>query len=669
MADQVDVFKNYVCRLQDKVRSWPGEKVILYGAGEHSRMVLKEVNWEKTEFIGFMDRSERKQSEGFLGYPVYPPEGIARSGATKIIISSFPFQEEIYKYLSGMELPGIEVVRLYTEEDKLTFIKERYAYCPKDNEVRPELIERVGKDLISGGKNRSPRILLIQVPFPFGNHRHKKILPMNLLYLAGYTLEKNPHAVIRILDGQIHDMSLNEMKLLATKDPWDIIGIGYWTGQAPVAFELSELIKEKTESLLVHGGVHPTLCPEEAAKYCDLMVLNEGEETFFEIVRQYPNREKILSIPGTAYNGENGLKFNPPRPPVKALDDFPFPAFHLIPDLKIYNAPMHVTGGLRVPLIGSRGCPYSCTFCSSPLIWNKKVRWRNPVKIVDEMEKVVDSHGITQFHFWDDNVMMKRDHMKQLCEEILRRGLKVNWCGLTRASHIIKYKEILPMMKKSGCVGIEIGIESFTEDSTDLILKGEGVQEMKDASRYMEEAGIAPLYTHMLFNPGENIKGYTEKQVFLDEVNQKNTAFLADSRLGQASTPHRKTQFEMEAKEQGEVFLKDHSTYVHHRINFIPNSLLDDVPAKNGKGRESPFEFLEIILQAIFDWDENMIDQYIEASKILWEKIDGNKSVRLLCEEIKKDMDLDDYRSKLFVCLSIVGLAREGNIKSEVSVS
>lgn len=664
MFEQEEIFKNYIKNLKTKIMAWPGEKILLYGAGEHSEAVIKKIHWEKANFLGFANREERRKVNELLGYPVYAPEQIRETGATKIIISSFSFQEDIFRDLKKMTLPGIEIVKLYTDRDLLTFIKKKYAYCPKNGGIRSGLIKNIEKYIVPVEKNRSPKILLIQVPFSVGNHRHKKILPMNLLYLAGYALEKNPNATIRILDGQVHDLALNEMKTLVSQETWDIIGIGYWTGQASIAFKLSEFIKKETGSLVVHGGVHPTLCPEEAAEYCEIVVRGEGEKTFAEIIRLFPEREEILKIPGLAFHASNGLKFNTPRPPIKNLDEVPFPAYNLIPDIKIYDSPMHVTGGLRVPLIGSRGCPYTCTFCSSPLIWEKKVRWRGSSNIVDEMEEVIQSFDITQFHFWDDNIMLNRRYIEELCDEIKKRNMKINWCGLTRASHVNKFKNILPFMKETGCVGIEIGIESFTEQSIDLVRKGEGTQEMIDASRNMEKAGIAPLYTHMLFNPGENINGYRQKQIFLNEVNKKNTAFLADSRLGQASTPHRTTKFEQEAEEQGEVFLKGHSTYVHHRINFIPNSLLEDIPVKTGNGRESPLKFLEIILQALHDWDETMIDQYVAISEKLWGKIDGKKTVRYLCEETGKEMSLDDYRSKVFVCLSIVGLAREGSLMS-----
>jgi radical SAM superfamily enzyme YgiQ (UPF0313 family) len=302
-------------------------------------------------------------------------------------------------------------------------------------------------------------------------------------------------------------------------------------------------------------------------------------------------------------------------------------------------------------------------------MWERKVRWRKPVRIVDEMEEAIKKLNINQFHFWDDNLMMKKGHIIELCNEIIRRGLKVNWCGLTRASHVIKHKDVLPLMKEAGCVGMEIGIESFTEDSTELVRKGEGTGEMAEASMELERAGIAPLYTHMLFNPGETINGYYQKQVFLNEVNSKNTAFLADSRLGQASTPHRKTDFEKEAKNLGEVFVEDLSHYIHQRINFIPNSLLNDVPIKIKENRGSPIKFLEVALQALFDWTEEMIDDYIKTANLLWERIDGKKNVRELSGEIKSLINLSNYHSKIFVSLAIVGLAREGAIKSGDKIS
>ena len=708
MFYESQVFKNYIERLNKKIAEWKshkGFKLAIYGAGEHTEMILKNASWNGVKIDYVIDRSLIRQKEGFCGFKVVSPDEIKkmslrapslvslrakrsnlvsslRAGSgeaiSAILISSFTFQEEIYSELLNMNLSDVDIIRLYTDEDILKSIKERYA-C-KEPEVRSQKPEVRKKAQFSTSTSTSTlsstSILLIHPPFALGNQRHKKILPMNMLYLSAYVMDKFPDVNVEIMDGQIKNMCLDDMYQRIMEKRWDIIGIGYWTAQSPIAFKLSEFIKNNTNALLIHGGVHPTVCPEDAVNYCDYAVMYEGEETFYEIVKMTKSlrakgeaisqiKNEVAMLKGIAYRENGSLKIAHPRNYIKDLDSIPFPKWELAGDIKQYNSPMHVTGGLRLPIIGSRGCPYTCTFCSSPLMWDRKVRWRKPVKIVDEMEEAIKKFNINQFHFWDDNLMMKRSHIIELCNEIIRRGLKVKWCGLTRASHVIKHKDTLPLMKEAGCVGMEIGIESFTEDSTELVRKGEGIGEMAEASMELERAGIAPLYTHMFFNPGETITGYYQKQVFLNEVNSKNTAFLADSRLGQASTPHRKTDFEREAKDLGDVFIDDLSNYIHQRINFIPHSLLNDIPVKVNGNRGSPIKFLEVALQALFDWTEEMIDTYVQTSNLLWDRIDGKKNVRELSEEIKEMLNLSDYHSKMFVSLSIVGLAREGAIRSK----
>jgi magnesium-protoporphyrin IX monomethyl ester (oxidative) cyclase len=719
MFYESDTFKNYIARLNKKIAEWKnpsysslikgvrglstfskggrgGFKLAIYGAGEHTEMILKNALWEGLEIACIIDRSALRRKNGFHGFKVISPDEIKSPSAPllqrerdthpvdrsvafdAILISSFTYQEEIYSELIAMNLHGIDIIRLYTDDDILKSIKERYAFHDR-SEVRSQKIKvRIknpkprGTQAKLGSSNLKTHILLIHPPFPISNHRHKKVLPINLLYLSAYIMEKIPDVDIEIMDGQVEDLCMNEMCKRIMKKRWDIIGIGYWTAQAPVAFKLSEFIRNNTNTLLIHGGVHPTICPEDSIYYCDYVVMYEGEETFCEIVKGIKNSSSrssrlisLNSLNGIAYREKGKVKINPSRDYIEDLDKIPFPKWELAGDMKMYDSPMHVTGGLRLPIIGSRGCPYTCTFCSSPLIWNRRVRWRRPERIVDEMEEAIKRFNINQFHFWDDNLMMKRGHIVNLCNEIIKRRLNVRWCGLTRSSHVNKHKDILPLMKEAGCIGIEIGIESFTEYSTELTRKGEGIEEMAEASRNLEEAGIAPLYTHMLFNPGETITGYYEKQVFLSRVNSKNTAFLADSRLGQASTPHRKTEFERDAETLGEVFIEDPSHCIHQRVNFIPNSLLYDVPVKIKDNRGSPIRFLEVILQAIFDWTEDMIDNYIKTADLVWDRVDGKKTVRELADEIEGLLELSDYHSKMFVSLAIVGLARDGVIRSK----
>ncbi|MFQ5559548.1 MAG: cobalamin-dependent protein, partial [Nitrospinota bacterium] len=338
MFYQQEVFQNFVKRLEAKLEKWKGEKILLYGAGEHSRQVLNRVRFSGVDFLGFVDRAPTMQQKEFLGYSVFSPEKCGELTAARVVISSFSFQEEIFEALSNLSLNGTEIVRLYTEQDLVLFIKKAYAHAPCEDSVRPGFLKKKDDFILPGASKGSPKILLIQPPFPFANRRHKKILPMNLLYLAAYTQKTNPDAAVRILDGQVNDLSMSELKEIIQQEPWDIIGLGYWTAQAETVFELSRFIWEKTKSLLVHGGVHPSLCPEDAQKHCDLMVLNEGEETFSEIVQKFSAGEDFMSVHGIAFDDNGKLIRTPSRPPVKNLDTFPLPSFDLIPDMGIYNS-------------------------------------------------------------------------------------------------------------------------------------------------------------------------------------------------------------------------------------------------------------------------------------------------------------------------------------------
>src|SRR3989338_6409595 len=319
MFYESQVFKNYIERLNKKIAEWKSHniKLAIYGAGEHTDMILKNASWNGFAADCMIDRSVLRQKDGFCGFKVIPPAEIKkmslrapspviarlsetaeaisdnslRAGSgeaiSTILISSFTYQEEIYSELLNMNLSDVDIIRLYTDEDILKSIKERYA-C-KEPEVRSQKPEVRKKAQFSTSTSTSTlsstSILLIHPPFALGNQRHKKILPMNMLYLSAYVMDKFPDVNVEILDGQIKNMCLDDMYQRIMEKRWDIIGIGYWTAQSPIAFKLSEFIKNNTNALLIHGGVHPTVCPEDAVNYCDYAVMYEGEETFYEIVK------------------------------------------------------------------------------------------------------------------------------------------------------------------------------------------------------------------------------------------------------------------------------------------------------------------------------------------------------------------------------------------------
>lgn len=639
-----------------------GIKYAIYGTGIHTDNLLKGHRKKLNNLSFFVDKSVGLQNSGYNNKKVVSPDFLSSKIREAIIISSHAFQGEIIKFLKDKGIAPGQIILLYEEDDYIRMIKDR---C-RVPEFRKKVLTGTNEKFIHHNfrPRKIKRVVIIHPTFPIANVRYKKTLSLGLLIIGACIRERFPEIEISFIDGHINNYSVVELLDEIRKFDPDIVAMGYVTVQSETAYELSILLrKDGFDGLIIHGGVHPILKPEEVVNYCDYAVVGEGDEVVVEIIDHINRGEEIANIRGLAYLSDNKLKFTQPREFIEDLDKIPPPAWDLAGDISKYDAPMHVTGGLRLPIMGSRGCPYNCTFCSSPLLWKRKVRWRSPGVIVDEMELAIEKLGIDKFHFWDDNLMMNEKHIAQLCNEILLRNLRVIWCGLTRSSHIIKNRDVLPLMKKAGCVGMEIGVESFNSKAVEETQKGETVSDMEYASELMIKAGIVPLYTHMLFNPGESIQGYINKQRFMDKVNASNTSFVSDADLGQLSTPHVKTEFARTAPSTGMVFTKKNGDYYHRRVNYIPNSLLEDIPHKRHFNDPDIISFFGIVIMGgIYDWNDKNVDNYILTAKKIWSLIDGKTSVGQLAKKVILENNISKKYAYIYTALAIVGFARCGDI-------
>jgi len=426
-------------------------------------------------------------------------------------------------------------------------------------------------------------ILLVWPPDVYGKYGTslgKQWLPIGLGKIASYLRERKSNINIRILCAALEKFSFGQVVDFVRSRPWDIIGISYITVQAPYTFALSRLIKKYSRALLVHGGVHPTINVEETASYADFCVLHEGEETFLEIVDSLEkDRLELEEIKGIAFKKNNKLITTPPREFIKDIDEIPFPAYDLFP-MKEYDDRMHVTNEPMVHIMESRGCPYNCAFCVSPRLWKRRVRWHSADYLVDYMKYIVKDYGIYNFHFHGDNLLLRPDLVEKLCQKILDQKLKVKWCALTRAEHVNRHKKILPLMKKAGCIGIELGIDSAEPEALAAINKRQKTSEVVEAFKNQKQAGLTPLFTIMSFNPEETILGYYQQQreIFSKVLNYNLI------HPGQTSTPYPGTNY-WERKDSLGLVLADYwEEFDHKLIPFIPYSLLRGKPKKTQRG-------------------------------------------------------------------------------------
>lgn len=343
--------------------------------------------------------------------------------------------------------------------------------------------------------NKKTNIVLIHAPVDFNVESpagdQTSSPPVGLLYIAAY-LEKNGLGV-KIYDPVPEKLDLDRIVKELEKDKPKVVGISAVTFGARTAVEIAKAIKEKFGKKIVIGlgGMHISTDPTFIRRfpYFDFGIVGEGEVEFAELVKKVLSGRRIKGI----YKAEL----------IKNLDDLPFPALHLV-DLKNYYFPHGgMRGKLPLTMISSRGCPYSCTFCSKP-INRGNYRVRSGKNIVDEMEKFYDLCD-GSFSFVCDTMTLFRDKTLEMCDEIMKRGLKVKWMANTRVDRVDE--ELIRKMAQAGCTDLFFGIESGNERIRNQVIKKNITDEqIKDAAKWCWKYGIQSSAYMMLGFPTETKK-------------------------------------------------------------------------------------------------------------------------------------------------------------------
>lgn len=246
----------------------------------------------------------------------------------------------------------------------------------------------------------------------------------------------------------------------------DLIGISnLYTFAFPMVSDLAGEIKSRRPGIpIVMGGAHVTSLPGMtlADPSVDYIVLSEGEESVLELYRALREGRDVSAIDGLGYK-KNGLEYiNPKKRFIADLDSIPLPRRDLLP-LSNYQTASEPHGAVRgkwTTMIATRGCPFTCTFCNTPIIWQRKWRARNPVKVVDEMEELAGLYGINDFHFEDENMSANRKWILEFCSELIRRKLHVGWQLSNGARAETLTEEVLSQMEKSGLTNLGVAPES-----------------------------------------------------------------------------------------------------------------------------------------------------------------------------------------------------------------
>lgn len=323
--------------------------------------------------------------------------------------------------------------------------------------------------------------------------------PLGLGYIAAY-LKQNDVSV-EIVDCTFFKQD-EALKKIRQSNP-DIIGIQSMYSMRKKSVELAQLLRDDCE-LLVAGGALPTTQPEDFLVDFDIAIIGEGEQTMLEIIHQFENGGNLSQIKGIAYKDKTTgtVKRTASRGLVDNLDDLPPPSRELFENSRYQKYYSGRFGYKTTAIMTSRGCPFSCDFCSRPVFGNA-FRARSAVKVVDEIEDAI-SFGYNRIWFADDCFTLNREKLLEVCNEIIRRRLAIEWECLSRVDTLDFY--IAEKMRQAGCVRMFFGIESGNDSILKIMNKQITTKQAYMATQVCKKKGIKAGAFFILGYPGENAK-------------------------------------------------------------------------------------------------------------------------------------------------------------------
>jgi radical SAM superfamily enzyme YgiQ (UPF0313 family) len=449
-------------------------------------------------------------------------------------------------------------------------------------------------------KNRnSKKILLINPPFYRLMNSHFNGLSLGLSYIAAL-LSENGHKVKiynadyrssenyadqreifegydnykKILSNLNHPLWLEVKETIESFSP-DIIGVTMLTGTYKSAENVGRIAKELNEDVVVVvGGTHPTVLPEETIKneYFDYVVRGEGEYTFLDLA----NGVRRENIQGLTYLNERGrIVNNPDREFIEDLDSIPFPSRDsYLNDTRYMDYGYIMTG---------RGCPFECTFCASKKVWRGCVRFRSPGNVVEEVKHVHNKYSTRLFYFVDDTFTLNKKRTRKICELLIENDSDISWICDTRVDTLDE--ELLRLMKGSGCVRVKIGVESGSERILKKVKKRITKKQVREAVSLIKKVGIDFTIYLMIGFPTETQE---EMRETLDFARGLNPTYYSLSILA----PYPGTEIYDDIIRSGIKLPKEHWEYFFHQskdmilTDNIDEALIEECLSLNEKNNK-----------------------------------------------------------------------------------
>jgi radical SAM superfamily enzyme YgiQ (UPF0313 family) len=353
------------------------------------------------------------------------------------------------------------------------------------------------------------------------NHPHDLMWPCSLLYST--QIAKHHGFITEILDLHVEELCEDKIVARCTKQPYDLIFIDTMTPTMALARSVAVKIKQVCPDTVIWGiGQHPTEQPEDLVyegSGFNGVLLGEHEE----VISQVFAGKTQPGFWGSAGLDENGkLVRYGDKAKVLDVDALPelSPAGIHISRYQLRSASVPV---FRRPrwgfLLTSRGCPFPCTFCSATLrqSYGRDFRPHSAQRVVSDMVRLYRDFGINTYYMIDDVFTLDKKRVHDIADGLIRENLPIRWVVQTRGDMLSP--EMCKHLKRAGCVGVKIGIESGVPRVLKVIKKKAKPEDMLAAAEAVHGAGLSLTAYYMLGNPTETQAEMEETFRFAKRIN------------------------------------------------------------------------------------------------------------------------------------------------------
>jgi anaerobic magnesium-protoporphyrin IX monomethyl ester cyclase len=407
------------------------------------------------------------------------------------------------------------------------------------------------------------RVLFIEPPkdiwFVMGEYLPP---PYGIIQLAAYLEKQVPEAHLEVLDCNAEKVDWKNMEQRITSFKPDVVACASLaTCNTYAVAKTLQIAKQVIPGVLtVTGGQHFTATAQDSLQQypeIDVIVREEGEQTFTELIKAQQAKANLMDIQGISYRSGDSIIHNSSRPLIENIEDLPFPGYHLI-KANMLKYHFKVMGGDNKPyalIEGARGCNHQCTFCTQWRHWQACWRQKSAKRIADEMAYCYHEFGCKFIWLTDDNFGSGR-RCAEIAEEIIAKHLPddVSWFVQARVDDIIKNKDVLPRLRKSGLNWVLLGVENSNAQTLESFKKGIAPDDSKAAVRLLKENDIFAHAMMIIGNRKDTHQSIDQAKEFANELDPDLVMFGI-------LTPFPGTEIYAEAERNGWIMDRNWSHY------------------------------------------------------------------------------------------------------------